>query len=600
MNPAKDQDQPNEPAATRLAQPAMEDPIQLLRKGAAFFDPWVDENGECLDPALGEPFQYGTAYHAYLRATLATLGEADERDRQLDLAFRGLTAALRHVADPSEPAPTTQVNPDTGDRNRANHRDFFWPAILKTYRLLKDSKVPQLDGIADKIASVDPFRSFISRPPINASMVWLNGEWRRREAGLGGLSRQAFDEHIAVFFESTVSVDGGFYQEKGHPNSYDIFTRYFLTDLLERGWEGAWAEQSRRLLHSGLRRSLGLQLSDGSLASAHRSTGQTWTDGIQIAYFALAARLLAETDPGTAARARAAADRAYASLTRFFRADGSFSPVQNRLPAAARVGYEVYTADANYSNLALSFLADALLAGYRPRPFEEAPASPCVYSENAPFFRGTIHHGPYSAHLNTFPSPGYDGLGLVDVTFGPGRMLHWSGSVHPLGKKEFFNPGMALRVGSAEAEKLRPLAGLSNSAPLDLDTGKDAAWLRAQVRPRGGFDDLTMTVAIDAEGIHITENLGKNNTPKAFLLPYLRDTGSGKTTTFTTQRADGRGFVGLLSLGGETIAVSVDEAVAEVRHLPWHFVGRRGYHGLVRVDLRSNQPTMHYHFKIVR
>jgi hypothetical protein len=62
-----------------------------------------------------------------------------------------------------------------------------------------------------------------------------------------------------------------------------------MADMLLDGYDGAWQSQMAHLLTTGLQRSLRVQLSDGSLASAHRSTGQTWTLGAQCAYFTHAA-----------------------------------------------------------------------------------------------------------------------------------------------------------------------------------------------------------------------------------------------------------------------------------------------------------------------
>ena len=155
------------------------------------------------------------------------------------------------------------------------------------------------------------------------------------------------------------------------------------------------------LLLTGLRRSLAVQLSDGALASAHRSTGQSWTDGAQIAFFTHAANYFTRRHARRSGRdnylvsaAREAALRAYHSLLRWQRPGGVFSPVHNCLPPEQRVGYEIYTADGHYSSLALAFLASAVQNGFDP---STAPAlrsrSPQAFIENDPLWRAVLHHG---------------------------------------------------------------------------------------------------------------------------------------------------------------------------------------------------------------
>ena len=77
--------------------------------------------------------------------------------------------------------------------------------------------------------------------------------------------------------------------------------------MLMEGYDGRRREDLERLMRMGLRRSLGVQLSDGSLASAHRSTGQTWTLGAECAFFTHASNYFREHDPELVGRAEEAA-----------------------------------------------------------------------------------------------------------------------------------------------------------------------------------------------------------------------------------------------------------------------------------------------------
>ena len=155
----------------------------------------------------------------------------------------------------------------------------------------------------------------------------------------------------------------GMYRERGLPNAYDLFTRAHFTDLLQHGLRRTQPRAAGGLLTAGLRRSLSLQLSDGSMASGYRSAGQTWVLGAQVALFT-GSRVLGLGTAEDREAAGLAAWRAYGSLAAWQRPDGVFSPVQNLLAPELRVGYERYTADGHYSPLALAFLASAVAAGF--------------------------------------------------------------------------------------------------------------------------------------------------------------------------------------------------------------------------------------------
>ena len=187
------------------------------------------------------------------------------------------------------------------------------------------------DGLAARISRVDIGGAFAQRPPSNWAAVWLSGEWLRLREGLSPFSMERLDLWLDTFFETHILTEQGLYLEPGHPNSYDLFTRYHLADLLAEGYDGRRREDLEILMRTGLLRSLGVQLSDGSLASAHRSTGQTWTLGAQCAFFTHASNHFREQEPELARRAEEAAYRALSSFRRWQR-DGPYSPVENRLP----------------------------------------------------------------------------------------------------------------------------------------------------------------------------------------------------------------------------------------------------------------------------
>ena len=197
------------------------DPVQTLRTAVESYAPYLQPSGELHDPVFGEPTQYGTPYHALCNAALAELAGSSGRAER---ALRGLRASLDHVSDPDLPATVSGFDRATGSVRRGNHRDFFWPPILKTFLILREMDIEGVEEIEDRIRGVEIEHAFRSRPPSNWAAVWLSGEWLRFREGLSPYSIDRIDDWLGAFFESHILADLGLYQEPGHPNSYDLFT----------------------------------------------------------------------------------------------------------------------------------------------------------------------------------------------------------------------------------------------------------------------------------------------------------------------------------------------------------------------------------------
>lgn len=598
------------------------DPIAVLDAGIDSYRPHLRDDGELTDPQFGVPTQYGTPYHAWGNAVLAAYGRRDRREDRIDAALRGLTASVAHVVDPASPPPWNGFDRATAAPFvNASHRDFFWPPILKTHALLHDlgADAAALDALWKQIQGVDVQATFRLRPPSNWAMVWCSGEWIRMVAGgsphdpadMDGWLREFFDGRDGVGFRPEL----GFYAEHGLPNSYDLFTRFHLADLVVNGYDGALAGRVREFLTAGLRRSLAVQLSDGSLASAYRSTGQTWTVGAQIAYF----RHCITLGLGTAAereQAAEAADRALVNLAQWQRTghDGSgteFSPVQNRLPGWRRVGYEAYTADGHYANLAMGFLATAVASGYRasdipsgaPADLDTRPAS--VLVEDEPLHRAVAHHGAVSVGVHAAPDPAYDGAGLVDVSFGSGRLLQLVSSVRHLSGGPWFNPGLAVRLLPGRTPT-SVLSGLTHR-PTRLEAIRgddDAVGVALATVVEGGEDnplagwEYTMTVTLygcrDHAGIDVVEATPGHPHHPTLFVPYPADLGDGLTTSvrFTDDGA-------VLELAGsdtpERLHVVVDAPITGAANLARDYENRRGACGVLRFDLDGPAESITWH-----
>ncbi len=610
---------------------AMNSALSTLQQGVNSLLPYFEPGTGLLnDPVFGCPTQYSTPYYAWCNAVLAAQLGGAERGAYAGRARQGLRAALDYLLSPELPAYPSDFQRDSGAAGGRNHRDFFWPPVIKTWRLLGEigelgeplsRKQLGYTQFSEAIARVNPLAAFAQRPPSNWAAVWLSGEWPRIRAGLSPFDIEQFDAWLGTYFQGHILLEQGFYQEPGHPNSYDLFTRLHFADILLNGYAGRWRPQMERLLETGLRRSLAVQLSDGALASAHRSAGQSWTDGAQIAFFTMAANFFAGR-PELAAAAREAALRAYISLQRWQRAGGVFSPVYNQLPPELRVGYELYTADGHYSSLALAFLASAIHNGFDPAqcpPLHTRPAQ--TWIENDPIWRAMLHHDETSLQVNAFPAPHYDAFGITDLTFGPGRFLQLASSTRFAETGQFFNPGLALRDIPIQSGPLPPLTSLSalrspltlnpagaqgeghmpgqqSDAPTliePLQQGETPASLRLTARPRGAWYPYTLAVQLDPHGAQVREATPGLIRYHTLLVPFVRDPGTGQVTKTST--APGRLE---LTLGEEVIAVEWDGPAERVVILAQGFENRRGLCAMARIDLADPGEELHYSIRRIR
>ncbi|WP_328912264.1 MULTISPECIES: hypothetical protein [unclassified Streptomyces] len=555
--------------------------LHVLRRGAEGLSAHLQPSGELHDPVFAEPTQYGTAYYAYVNAALASLTEGPERARYADAARRGLTATLDHLLDPDSPTPTTRYYPAVGSPGTDNLRDFMWPPALRALRLLRAVGAPDLDPVAERIRRVAVPDAFNKRPPVNWASVWMSGEWLRIGDGLSPYDQGRMDEWLEPFLTEAIDLEAGFYREPGLPNSYDLFTRVHLLYLLADGYAGAHRKDLERLLVTGLRRSLAVQLSSGSLAGAHRSTGQVWTLGAQCSYFHQAAALVKADDPALAAAADAAAVRSLHAMADCFRPAGDLSPVENVLPANHRVGYEVYTSDPHYVSLPLGFLATAVLAGFtgeEPAGRTAADREPVARVEGEPVHRALLHADGWSVHLNLGPRDGYvtadqafDAFGIADLTLGPRRRLRFGGQVHHMATGTPLTLGIAVHRPD---RSIQPVAALRPS-----DRGPAVVTGR-RLEAVADFDGLAYRIAVDLgpDEARIVEEAPGH--PVSLLVPYLRDRGDGRTTEV---RVDG-GRV-RLTAGDEEVVVEAGGPVLHTVHLPHGYESRHGLVGLVRIDL---------------
>ena len=617
----------------------MNSALSTLQQGVNSLLPYFEPGTGLLnDPVFGCPTQYSTPYFAWCNAVLAAQLSGAQRGAYAERARQGLRAALDYLLSPELPAYPSDFQRDSGAAGGRNHRDFFWPPVLKAWRLL--GEISELGEpfpentlgyvqFSEAIARVNPLEAFAQRPPSNWAAVWLSGEWPRMRAGLSPFDVEQFDAWLGAYFQGHILLEQGLYQEPGHPNSYDLFTRIHFADILLNGYDRALAAAD------------GTPAGDRPAAFAGRAAfgwgislgpplGRTILDGRGADRFLHHGGQLLRPRfghpsgcrPELAAAAREAALRAYTSLQRWQRAGGVFSPVYNQLPAELRVGYESYTADGHYSSLALAFLASAIDNGFDPAqcpPLQSRPAQ--TWIENDPIWRAVLHHGETSLQVNAFPAPHYDAFGITDLTFGPGRFLQFASSTRFAETGQFFNPGLALRDIPIQSGPLPPLTSLSalrspltlnpagaqgegnlhggqNAAPTliePLQQGETAASLRLTARPRGAWYPYTLAVQLDPHGAQVREATPGLTRYHTLLVPFVRDPGTGQVTKTAT--APGRLE---LSLGDEVIAVEWDGPAERVVILAQGFENRRGLCAMARIDLADPGEELRYTIRRIK
>lgn len=575
--------------------------LRLLTQGAAALGRSLQPSGELYDPVFGEPTQYGTAYFAYVNAAIGQLSRGHGPGPYFERAERGLAAALRHLLDPTSPPATSSYAPPIASPTALNHRDFMWLAVLRGLQVLRAAGCSGSGILAQQVQTVAVPDVFAARAPSNWASVWILGEWLRIREGLSPHVPDVVDAWLEPFFDgpdARVDLAAGCYYEPGLPNSYDLFTRYHLLELLAEGYEGRYRPALRELLEAGLRRSLAVQLSNGSLASAHRSTGQLWALTAQCAYFHRAADMCA--GGRLAARAREAALRSFAAARGSRRPDGGLSPVENVLPANFRVGYEQYTADAHYVSLALAFLAGAALAGFSGSgPAAESlqdvegpegvGGAECVHVEAEPLWRSLLHAEGWSVHVNLAPAQGYDPFGIADVSPGPGRWLRFGGQVRHVATGSPITLGIAVRGPDGSVRPISAARSVERrfARRLEGDGAKDRAKDQACTLEAGALADglpYEVRAAVVGGELCVVESAGGQGC--SLVVPYVRDRGDGAHPRVEPGPSGLR-----LSVQGESLEVVTERSVARAVHLPHGYESRHGLVGVVRLDLAGSGPV---------
>lgn len=167
----------------------------------------------------------------------------------------------------------------------------------------------------------------------------------------------------------------GLFREDGEPFSYDGFGRYFLTGILQNGYQGKSFEFYRDACLKGAWTSLFTQSPFGEMPTSYRSSQHIWNEAEMAAVYEMYAAAYAKAGRSAEAGAfKRGARLAMKSIRHWTRTDGTGFIVKNRYPIEAQHGYETYSMHVNYNLLACSMLCSAWQAADDSVDEKPAPA----------------------------------------------------------------------------------------------------------------------------------------------------------------------------------------------------------------------------------
>lgn len=293
------------------------------------------------------------------------------------------------------------------------HPDFYtYPVMLAFEQFEKCAPPERLEQWRSLLGKIDPKATYATYggKDNNWTLVHTAGEYLR---SLRGFTNQTYVAHILTIQRFHMTPEG-LYLEHGAPFAYDAFSRYFLTGMLQRGyqddfyrdacWKGAWT-------------SLLMQSPFGELPTGYRSAQHIWNEAELAKVYEIYATAYAKAGKIAEAGAfKRGAHLALASVSQWIRPDGSGFIVKNRFPVEARHGYEVYSVHANYNLLACSMLCTAWL--YADDSIAEMPAPADVggYILKIPAFNMVFAHagGTYLQYM-TCGNKAYNPTGIIRV-----------------------------------------------------------------------------------------------------------------------------------------------------------------------------------------
>jgi hypothetical protein len=375
--------------------------------------------GDIPDPVDGRN-QYSPPNYAHAVATLAASG-FDTDPQLLESGMRAMDFSVDCLARGAQAFPDVAKTPDF----------YIYPVMLAFEEFAKVAPRARWETWRAKLATIQPASTYLTYNSThnNWTLVHVGGEFLR---SLQGMTDLAYVQH-ALQIQRFHMTPLGMYLEDGAPFAYDVFSRYYLAGMLERGyrdefyrdacWKGAWT-------------SLLIQSPFGELPTGYRSAQHMWDEAQLATLFEIYATEYARAGRKAEAGAfKRGAHLALESIKPWIRPDGSGYIVKNRFPMEARFGYEEYSVHVNYNLHACSMLCAAWQYADDSISERAAPADVGGFVIPIPDFHMVIAHagGSYVQYM-TQGNEKYNPTGLIRVHLRGGHpQLGYSDGILPDG-----------------------------------------------------------------------------------------------------------------------------------------------------------------------
>jgi len=460
--------------------------------------------GRIIDPVEKAEKYFTTPCYAHSVAVLAKAGYPIKKELA-ESGMKALDAALADMAAGKTPG---------------SHGDFFtWPIVLACELFAESASDQRKEAWKRNLKQIDPKNYRVYRKPLSPSdhrgfykiygahfannwnLVNVAGEWARAKHGLA--------DPWYVDYCMTMQLPNfsphGMYNESGNPLPYDLFSRHYLTGMLQSGYSSFLHTTYRNILWRGAWTSLFMQSPFGELPTGYRSSHHIWNEAQQAVIFEIYASAYAKAGRKDRAGAfKRAAHLSLASIKNWIRPDGTGCIVKNRYPIQARHGYETYSVHTCYNMLAMSMLAQAWMFANDDIPERPSPADigGFVIPIVKPFHKVIANVGGNYIEYDTTGDRTYNPTGILRI--------HLKGGHPQLGPSDgcaskFSGKGVNLAVGPAwrikgQWRKLADCKGTTRKVTVLEETAQRAGF-------RVSYAGVRQTITVDQTGVSVEDEI---------------------------------------------------------------------------------------------
>ncbi len=513
---------------------------------------YQDAEGRIIDPVEKQEKYFTTPCYAHSVAVLANAGYSIDKET-VESGMKALDASLKSIV---------------AGKAAGSHGDFFtWPIVF-AYELFQESaSQARKEQWQQHLEQIDPERSYrVYRKPLapsahkdfykayashfanNWNLVNVAGEWGRVKHGLG----DPWYVDYCMTMQLPNFTPHGMYNEGGNPLPYDLFSRHYLTGMLQRGYSSFLHTTYRDILWRGAWTSLFMQSPFGEHPTGYRSSHHIWNEAEQAVIFEIYAAAYAKAGKTAEAGAfKRAARLSLESIKNWIRPDGSGYIVKNRYPIEAKHGYERYSVHTCYNMLAMSMLAQAWEFADDSIAEQPAPADVggFVVPILTPFHKvfanacgNYVEHDPTADHK-------YNPTGLLRVHLKNGHpQLGPSDGCAPYfsGEGEFLAAGPAWRV-DGKWTKLAECKGHTRKVTVLEETPQ-------RVRFEVAYAGVSQILTVDDRGVTIEDRVDLDDSDAMRVYyPMLVSDGKGETQVEMEQNAV------TLTLAGKSVTFEILE-----------------------------------------